>query len=130
MNELYYRDLARRFGANAFWKGVWVDVHTLRGSVGLYSSTDANCCPSRELDLELSLRGSDIVVASAEARPDLLARLAPMQRINRVEQLIERVHDEQHILKPIDLEGLRENCVKGERPTVAIGTERVGRIPV
>jgi hypothetical protein len=66
VNERYYPDLERRFGSS-FWKGIWVDVRTLRGSIPLYSSGDANCCPSHELRLALSLRGRDLVISSARA---------------------------------------------------------------
>jgi len=65
LNEKYHVELERRFGRNVFWKGVVVDVHTLRGRVPLYSSGDANCCPSRQLRLALMIRGTDVAVASA-----------------------------------------------------------------
>lgn len=68
LNERYHAQLERRFGGNAFWKGVVVDVRTLRGTVPLYSSGDANCCSSRELRLTLAIRGTAIVVESAEPR--------------------------------------------------------------
>jgi hypothetical protein len=62
VTEPYYADLARRFGPNPFWKGVVVDVRTLRGTVGLYSNRDSNCCPSRQLHLTLALRGRVMMV--------------------------------------------------------------------
>ena len=65
LNETYHDQLARRFGRGVFWKGVVVDVHTLRGSVPLYSSGDANCCASRQLYLTLIIRGTDVAVQSA-----------------------------------------------------------------
>lgn len=68
LNDRYQAQLKQRFGRNAFWKGVVIDVHTLRGIVPLYSSGDANCCASRELRLTLKVQGTDVVIASAEAR--------------------------------------------------------------
>ena len=66
LNEKYHAQLERRFGRDVFWKGVVVDVHTLRGRVPLYSSGDANCCPSRQLHLTLVIRGTDVAVDSAD----------------------------------------------------------------
>ena len=65
LNEKYHAQLERRFGREVFWKGVVVDVHTLRGEIPLYESGDANCCPSRQLRLTLIVRGTDVVVESA-----------------------------------------------------------------
>ena len=65
VDEAYYTQLARRFGADAFWKGVNVDARTLRGTIPLYSSGDANCCASREIYLTLAVRGTRIVMARA-----------------------------------------------------------------
>lgn len=67
--ERYYQELERRFGKYVFWKGVAVDVRTLRGTVSLYSPGDANCCPSRELLLSLTLHGNELRVRAASARP-------------------------------------------------------------
>jgi hypothetical protein len=66
LNEKYHAQLERRFGRDVFWKGVVVDVHTLRGAVPLYSTGDANCCPSRELHLTLMIHGTDVAVQSAD----------------------------------------------------------------
>jgi hypothetical protein len=65
VNDRYTPRLARQFGVNAFWKGIAVDVQTLRGTVPLYSEGDANCCPSRLLRLRLAVHGTDIVVSTA-----------------------------------------------------------------
>ena len=62
LHEKYHAQLERRFGRDAFWKGVVVDVHTLRGTIPLYSSGDANCCRSRQLRLTLRIRGTDVAV--------------------------------------------------------------------
>ena len=67
LNEPYRAKLERRFG-NVFWKGVVVDVRTLRGAIPLYSSGDSNCCPSRELRLTLGVQGTNIVVKTATPR--------------------------------------------------------------
>jgi hypothetical protein len=67
LDETYRAQLDRRFGGHPFWKGIVVDVQTLRGMVPLYSSDDANCCASRELRLTLKLHGVNIVVGSAKA---------------------------------------------------------------
>ena len=66
LNERYHAQLERRFGRDVFWKGVVVDVHTLRGTVPLYSGGDANCCASRQLRLTLVVRGTDVAVGSAD----------------------------------------------------------------
>jgi hypothetical protein len=55
----YVTTLVQHFG-EAFWKGINVDVSTLRGNVPLYSDTDGNCCPSREVTISLSLVGSTL----------------------------------------------------------------------
>jgi hypothetical protein len=43
-------------------KGLGVDVRTLKGSYGLRRKRDANCCPSREILLELEQRGDSLVL--------------------------------------------------------------------
>ena len=68
LNEKYRTQLDRRFGGHPFWKGIVVDVRTLRGTVPLYSNEDANCCASRVLLLTLLVQGQDIVVKSAAQR--------------------------------------------------------------
>jgi hypothetical protein len=42
--------------------GVHIDVHTLRGSGGLYGSRDPNCCPSEELRVELRVKSDSLVL--------------------------------------------------------------------
>ena len=64
LNERYYEQLAHRFG-NAFWKGISVDVRTLRGVVPLYATGDANCCASGRLRLQLVVRDTEIVLGGA-----------------------------------------------------------------
>ena len=68
LNEKYHAQLERRFGRAVFWKGVVVDVRTLRGMVPLYSNDDANCCSSRQLRLRLMIRGTNVTVENAEPR--------------------------------------------------------------
>jgi hypothetical protein len=67
LNESYRVELQRRFGGNPFWKGIVVDVNTLRGTIPLYSNGDANCCASRNLGLALKLEGVKLVVGIAKA---------------------------------------------------------------
>lgn len=50
-------------------KGLGIDVGTLRGSFGLYSRTDGNCCPSRTLFVVLGLRNDSLVLRSYQIRP-------------------------------------------------------------
>lgn len=64
LNERYYGQLAQRFG-NAFWKGISVDVQTLRGVVPLYAKRDANCCASGRLRVQLVVRDTEVVLGSA-----------------------------------------------------------------
>ena len=68
VTERYYQELERHFGKNVFWKGVAVDVRTLRGTVALYSPGDANCCPSRELLLSLTFHDNELRVRAASSR--------------------------------------------------------------
>jgi hypothetical protein len=49
-------------------KGRGVDVSTLRGSFGLYEQSDGNCCPSRELVVELNLRNDSLVLRRFQIR--------------------------------------------------------------
>jgi hypothetical protein len=50
-------------------KGPGIDLETLRGSFGLYSRTDGNCCPSRTLIVVLGLRNDSLVLRSYQIRP-------------------------------------------------------------
>jgi hypothetical protein len=49
-------------------KGPGVDVRTLKGSYGVYRREDANCCPSREILLELAQRGDSLVLKTYRVR--------------------------------------------------------------
>jgi hypothetical protein len=42
--------------------GVRIDVRTLRGSGGLYGARDPNCCPSKEIRVQLGLAGDSLVL--------------------------------------------------------------------
>jgi hypothetical protein len=59
--------LNRRF-PDGVRHGFHVDVRTLRGSLGLYSGKDANCCPSRTAEFSLRLRGRSLELVSLEVR--------------------------------------------------------------
>jgi hypothetical protein len=59
--------LSRRF-PDGIRHGFHVDIRTLRGSLGLYSGKDANCCPSRTADFSLRLRGRSLEMVSLELR--------------------------------------------------------------
>jgi hypothetical protein len=60
--------LDRRF-PGGIRHGFQVDVRTLRGSLGLYSGNDANCCPSTIGEFSLRLRGNSLEIASLKLRP-------------------------------------------------------------
>jgi len=45
-----------------FWKGIRIDVHSLHAEAPLYRDTDANCCPSRHISMDLALRGDSLVL--------------------------------------------------------------------
>jgi hypothetical protein len=59
--------LDRRF-PGGIRHGFQVDVRTLRGSLGLYSGNDANCCPSTIGEFSLRLRGNSLEIASLKLR--------------------------------------------------------------
>jgi len=59
--------LDRRF-PGGIRHGFHVDVRTLRGSLGLYSGNDANCCPSTIGEFSLRLRGNSLEIASLKLR--------------------------------------------------------------
>lgn len=59
--------LDRRF-PGAIRHGFHVDLRTLRGSLGLYSGSDANCCPSTVGDFVLRLRGNSLEIATLKLR--------------------------------------------------------------
>jgi hypothetical protein len=50
-------------------KGSGIDVATLHGSFGVYKAHDGNCCPSREIEIELDLRGEALVLKRYHVRP-------------------------------------------------------------
>lgn len=77
--EAYYDQLIDRFG-RMFWKGIRVDVRTLRGTVALYAEGDPNCCPSRVLDLALHLDGNALDVATYRVRPSGSRERSPHAR--------------------------------------------------
>jgi hypothetical protein len=54
---------------DSFWKGIRIDVHTLHAEAPLYRETDANCCPSRHISMDLGLRGDSLVLRSYRAGP-------------------------------------------------------------
>jgi len=49
-------------------KGMGVDVGSLTGSYGVYGEADGNCCPSREILLELEQRGDSLVLKKYRVR--------------------------------------------------------------
>lgn len=49
-------------------KGLGISLATLTGSYGVYSDSDGNCCPSRELLLELDQRGDTLVLRRQRVR--------------------------------------------------------------
>ena len=59
--------LDRRF-PGGIRHGFHVDLRTLRGSLGLYSGNDANCCPSTIGEFSLRLRGSSLEIATLKLR--------------------------------------------------------------
>jgi hypothetical protein len=52
-----------------FWKGTYVDPATLRGAGALYVDSDANCCPSRQVNIRLALRGDSLVLRDYSVGP-------------------------------------------------------------
>jgi hypothetical protein len=59
--------LDRRF-PGGIRHGFQVDVGTLRGSLGLYSGSDANCCPSTIGEFSLRLRRNSLEIATLKLR--------------------------------------------------------------
>jgi hypothetical protein len=53
----------------AIGKGLGIDVRSLKGTYGLYGRQDANCCPSREIILELDQRGDSLLLKTHRVRP-------------------------------------------------------------
>jgi hypothetical protein len=49
-------------------KGIGVDIRSLKGSYGVYGGTDGNCCPSREILLELEQRSDSLVLKNYHVR--------------------------------------------------------------
>jgi hypothetical protein len=49
--------------------GVRIDPKTLRGDAGFYGDRDANCCPSQNLIVHLTVRGDSLVLLRQEVRP-------------------------------------------------------------
>lgn len=49
--------------------GAGVDVSSLKARYGVYGSGDPNCCPSREILLELRLRRDSLVLETYRIRP-------------------------------------------------------------
>lgn len=45
-------------------KGAGIALRTMRGSYGVYGPRDANCCPARELLLDVELRSDSLVLKS------------------------------------------------------------------
>lgn len=52
----------------AIGKGLGIDVRSLKGTYGLYGRGDANCCPSREIILELDQRGDSLLLKTHRVR--------------------------------------------------------------
>jgi hypothetical protein len=50
-------------------KSTFIDPATLRGSGGLYAQRDPNCCPSRELNFRVALRGDSLVLLDHRVGP-------------------------------------------------------------
>lgn len=47
------------------WKGIWLDLKTLRATPGLYRAGDANCCPSGgTAEIQLGIRDRRFVIES------------------------------------------------------------------
>jgi hypothetical protein len=49
--------------------GARIDPRTLRGKAGLYGERDPNCCPSKELSLQLVLHGDSLALQSHTVAP-------------------------------------------------------------
>lgn len=52
-----------------FWKGIRIDVHSLRADAPLYRDTDANCCASQQIRMDLTLRGDSLVLQRYHVAP-------------------------------------------------------------
>jgi hypothetical protein len=48
--------------------GFHVDVRTLRANAALYSASEANCCPSRTVEMQLRLRGDALEIVELHVR--------------------------------------------------------------
>ena len=59
--------LNRRF-PNAINHGYHVDLKTLEATAAVYSPEDANCCPSREAEMQLRLRESSLEIVRLRMR--------------------------------------------------------------
>lgn len=52
-----------------FWKGIRIDVHSLHADAPLYRDRDANCCASRQIWMDLGLRGDSLVLRRYHVAP-------------------------------------------------------------
>jgi hypothetical protein len=64
--EKWLEDLRRRIPAGLeIWKGVWPNLQTMKAVAGLYSSGDANCCPTGgTARIGLAIRSRHVVIQS------------------------------------------------------------------
>ena len=69
VREPWHRQLPSSMRSR-FWKGTYVDPATLRGSGGLYADRDGNCCPSRDVNVRLALRGDSLVLLGYRVVPN------------------------------------------------------------
>jgi hypothetical protein len=74
-------------------------------------------------------RGTASAPWNRESRWSSTSWTEPKASSDRLEELVERVDHEEHVLEAVDLERLRDHRVQREGAPVAPIAERVGRIP-
>lgn len=66
--HLAFLDSLERRAPGAIRHGFSVDLPSLRAKAAIYSDGDANCCPSRDAEMLLRLRGDSLSIVSLRLR--------------------------------------------------------------
>lgn len=66
--KLTFLDSLNRRFPGGIWHGFHVDVRTMRGSVALYSPSDANCCPSTIGEFSVRLKNNALELTTLRLR--------------------------------------------------------------